>query len=449
MRVALIDDTNKRKSFVLAAIEQLRARHRDLELMDSIPFPVYDETYLDTLKAIQEYDQSLIVLLDLDLSLNHSLDTFVSALTPFTREEQALLSSFYQGTYWPGLLIGRECILNSRMRPLVIVIASGVTNLRQKTKWLEDVVGRTNDRRVVIQNFGSALENSELASECLSEALKGFDGLVGREDSNALVRVWHRTSGWFLADTRGKLTPECMPHTLTAGHDWKNYKSIFEEEFEIQLHQNVWRSFESVYVLHEVLKTLIGGNYCGTRESRERKYNLSCGAAYVLLLLAEKAVVEDPANRRWHASVEGFDRFPYFPSPLLAVQSPEVARRGALGIYSLFTTLLVPEEKHRNAAVDGVSVLEEGKTLRVLFTRGWNHQSFAEWADSVHGNSQCLGEVWFSNEDPSRLRDCMGAVWRALTCSDLGFGAPGSIWMEMNKLTFHSAAGKKVKAGDQ
>jgi hypothetical protein len=92
-----------------------------------------------------------------------------------------------------------------------------------------------------------------------------------------------------------------------------------------------------------------------------------------------------------------------------------------------------------------VYVRERGRELEVHFSPGWRTESFAHWAEGIHSDSRVLQEVWFSSREPERLQECIGAVWHALACSDNGFGAPGSVWMECNKLKFCSFADRRMR----
>jgi len=443
MNIALIEDTPIRQSFVLNAIEALRSSYPDAVLATGVPFPLDEDNYSAGISAISSLSGGFIVLLDLDLSIESTLSEFTLPVKDLSESERRVIEEVVGSKYWPGLLIGRQAITNERLRPLVVSIVSNVSRPRRPQEYLESVVARTVDKRIAIQNYSASIESDEDAKKVLAEALKTFKELSGQ--TNALQRVWKRTANWFVDDREVELGVDSVPHSLLRKHNWRAYKDVFESAFEYELHPAVWESFESVYGVHEVLKTLVGRNYCGNSGARERKYNLSCGAVYLLILLAESSLDPDSASRPWNKAIKRFDKYPYIASPLLPIQSQEVARRAAIGLYTILGTLCVPEEKHGNVRVDRVYVRERGRELEVHFSPGWRTESFAHWAEGIHSDSRVLQEVWFSSREPERLQECIGAVWHALACSDNGFGAPGSVWMECNKLKFCSFADRRMR----
>ena len=439
MNIALIEDTAIRKSFVLSSIEALRQAYPGLSLSDSLPFPLDEDNYSETIAKIDTLSGGLILLLDLDLSIQSPLSDFALPMRDLMPSEVRIIDEVVGSKYWPGLLIGRQAIKNERLRPLVISIVSSVPRPRRPQEYLETIVARANDKHIKILNYSAPIESSDDAKIVLTEALKAF-----RVMGNALLRVWARTSEWFVDNREVELNDETVPHSLLRKHDWKCYRRVFESAFGFDLHSDVWGSFESVYALHEVLKTFVGRNYCGTLDAKVTKYNLSSGAVYLLLLMAESTLEADASKRQWKKVITGFDKYPYIASPLFAIQAPEVAKRAALGVYTMLTTLCDPEEKRANVHLDKVNMLDGGKGLELRFSRQWDDSQFAEFVETIHGNSKTLQEVWFSSDHPERLQECLGAVWRALTCSDKGFGAPGSVWMDRNVLKFYSAANKRI-----
>ena len=413
----------------------------DTELSQRITDPV---RYRDLLKKVGEMAGTFVVVLDLELLfeqnywLNELYPELRDQLRPTPDEDESEDLSRLHAVRWmfQGLFVAREAIFNKKIERLCILIASSLGRLPAAQEYLEHVAraaGRSTDVR--IDHIGQTL--SERPDAVLSK-IKEFC-LIGVGDLNGLERVWARTSKWF-EEVPGIVKDDFVPHTLTEDGNWEHYKTVFENAFELQLHPDIWKTYSSVYALHETLKTMTGRTYRGNSNSTVEMRNLSCGAAYVILLLADKDRRPDCAAQKWREAVQDFASNPFANAQLFADQAPHISRRAALGIYSLFWNLLEPEPKHGNSQVAMVELKDQGRTLVVRFDSKWQQEKFVARVVPLHTESKPLCEIWFSEETPSRVLPSIGALWRAQVSSSLGFGSPGSIWMERNSLRFHSGA---------
>lgn len=451
MQIALVDDQPDRHRAFSNALSALAGQFPHLTMLDVFPHPKDDcftayptEKYIEVLGAIRDLEGGAILLLDLDLGVPLK---FLDC-EPAIRERAGALDQIPtcfrgEGSAWQGLLIGRELIANSRIRPLVLYIASGKgVRSRENRKWLEKAVAESNDSRVVIEDFGDAIDETEKASLCISEALSAFGRL-----NDALSSLWSETALWFCRkNPADELTRSSVPHSLPEedrAELWGSYRQAFESVFDINLPQEVWKKYKSVEMLHESLKTLVGWTYCGNKRetidaSDTLKTNLSCGAVYLLLLLAEKQVTRDANLRKFNRLVKSFDAYTCFPNRLLARQSPEDAQSAARAIHSLFCLLLRPEAKYDNAVIEHVQIGEAGRSLYIVLSQNFQWRKVVECASSIMSDPSGHLALPATGEAPLNLGGCLGSLWRAQIIALEGFGAPGSIWMQKNVLRFHS-----------
>lgn len=460
MRLGIIEDADvlDKVQRVLAASPVLRtAFELDRELSRRIMF---ERHYLSLLKAVDDVTGELALILDLGLidksawpRVFQKQKASLAKPNPDAWEEQFIAQFSTAASSWmfSGLWVARRAIFNLNIKPLCILIASTGAGLRNGVVYLRklaELAGRTSESfRVDEITLGLSAVKDDGTKELLDELRELCRPFV--EEPSELDRVWHETRDWFPEVPGADLTGGIPPHTLKMREGLKpneikrllsSYKDMFAKAFGIDLHSDVWQTFASVKVLHEVLKTFVGKTYRGNGASGIDLRNLSIGGVYLLLLLAEAQIEPNLKKRKWHKVVDRFDRYPYLNAPLFADQPSHIAVRAAQATYSLFTNLLQPLKEHGGTTVDAVELKDLGRTLKVCWDARWPTNKFVTKVAPLYSERDPLVEVWFSDAFPGKVLPALGALWRAQIASSVGFGSPGSVWMQREDLYFHSGA---------
>lgn len=148
---------------------------RDVELLgDGIfPFPVNARSYSNWIKAVRAYSGELILVLDLDLEVQKTLEEQCRELS-IDADELATIQSNHGRQYWQGFLLAREAIKNEDIRPLVVAIASTVDSPQAKIRFLESYVAACLNQSVRIFQVGEAIESGEAANRCLDLVVQEY-----------------------------------------------------------------------------------------------------------------------------------------------------------------------------------------------------------------------------------------------------------------------------------
>lgn len=185
MNVVFVDDAESRIRHLKRVLDKREFSY--VRILD-FPFPVDGTTYQAWIQRCQEYSGPLAIILDLDLAWSADFDDVVARgwLTPMHEGEVEFWKGSGLGTYWQGLLLAREALLNPQARPLAIIFASNaalhLTRLAEQLR--AKLAGRIASNAgfevlaYPVESEGTAEDALKKAKKLLSEYPGGLDASI-------------------------------------------------------------------------------------------------------------------------------------------------------------------------------------------------------------------------------------------------------------------------------
>jgi len=288
--------------------------------------------------------------------------------------------------------------------------------------------GYTNDATVCGSTARSYLDALDSVIIMLNEWAKLFW-------DPTLDDIWRNTIEWFkdnnVRDTQNPT--HCHPFVTGVFENKDSYKDNIRKVFGLEFPVEWFEDKTSFMILHESLKSLCGSTYCGTL-SRQDQRNLYIGAVYLIAILAMRDAGKY-CNLTTNDQGITFQLKDYqkLTSKFLPLQSEDEAKNTAKALYAVFYNSFRKEDRHGNKGLKQFSIMSEGKKLQFTF----------EWsASQKDGLSKKLKEKQLSDQqekDSATLRGAIQCLLMNMTGSSMGFGSPGTIWMEDKDLYIASA----------
>ena len=275
-----------------------------------------------------------------------------------------------------------------------------------------------------------------------------------------LETLWRNSENWFINDDEVDDTgrPFYMRHNpgkiceyflgQTQSREKKNaYRRLLVDAFGFKFPRSWWENEASITGIHESLKHLCGVHFCGQAENSSipdlSRRHISVGATLLLAMTAHQHVHTDigafDVPGLWEDSAQA--NLPIFP-----LQDKMTARKSAIALYECFKKLF--EQKRLDGAsespVKAVLFEKEGKKLTIQLA--WNarqkhihdEQNLAEVLNQLISDGAEKPLNLPRVEEQAKTRFAVLDLLRYLMISEQGFGSPGSVYMDGNKLIIAS-----------
>jgi hypothetical protein len=278
-------------------------------------------------------------------------------------------------------------------------------------------------------------------------------------NEHPLEKLWRLSRDWFINDEDINDTGDAFYMKHNPGSicqyflgDTRNrkrqigYRRCLVDAADLKFPDSWWRNENTITAIHESLKHLCGVHFCGQVDAKGlsdfSRRHISTGSALLLAMMAHQHIHNDLGI---FSKADIWDNAVKVYSPVFPLQSKEVACKSAILLFECFKKLF--EQKHLDGkAVSPVRALyfeNEGKKLVIQLS--WNAQQRLPrdeqtLAEALHrlvlDDSRALPVISdiSDTERQSKTRFAVLDVLRYLTISDSGFGAPGTFYMDGNKL---------------
>jgi hypothetical protein len=250
--------------------------------------------------------------------------------------------------------------------------------------------------------------------------------------------IWNNTAEWFKDDDiRDNKKPTIchyfLPKMFENEEIKESYKNSIKGALGLELPSEWFKDKNSFNNLHESLKTICGSYYCGTPK-KESKYNLTMGGVYLIAILAMRdAGKYYDLTKKSQRSTFQLKNYPEFNSKFLPLQSENDAKNTAKSLYAVFLNSFRKEGKHGDMGLKELAILNNGKKLKFTF----------EWsATQEDGLAKKIEGMQLNHKPGEKSATLTGAIQSLLVNmnrSSIGFGSPGTIWMENKYLYIASA----------
>jgi hypothetical protein len=279
-------------------------------------------------------------------------------------------------------------------------------------------------------------------------------------NEHPLEKLWRLSRDWFINDEDTNDTGNAfyMKHNpgsicqyfLGDTSDRKRqigYRQCLVDAADLKFPNSWWGSQDTITSVHESLKHLCGVHFCGQVEAKGvldfSRRHISTGAALLLAIMAHQHVYSDlgifSKADIWDGAVKVY-------SPIFPLQSKEVACKSAILLFECFKKLFEQKHSDGNSVSPVKSVYFENEGKKLVIQLSWNaHQRLPKdeqtLVESLHKMLLASNETSPATLDAdrqSKTRFAVLDVLRYLTISDSGFGAPGTLYMDGNKLIIAS-----------
>lgn len=273
------------------------------------------------------------------------------------------------------------------------------------------------------------------------------------EESHPLDILWGNTKDWFsIVDSPGNFklienNPAEVNRLHSFYNSWwerrdlkENYKSNINNALKVDIPDEWYENSKSVEILHDSLKNLCGSYYCGT-PIVESKYNLTIGAVYLIAILA----MRDAGNyydltKEYKGSTFLMQKYKILRSKFLPRQSEDDAKNTAKALYTVFYNFFIKDGKHNQNVLNEnglrqFAILDDGKKLK--FTFEWSATQESGLAEQFKKTPKPLSDQQKNNS--ATLAGSIQSLFVNMNRTTVGFGSPGTIWMEDKDLYVASA----------
>lgn len=261
---------------------------------------------------------------------------------------------------------------------------------------------------------------------------------IGKKE-HRLQRLWREAEDWFSEDDDEVLMKHC-PSKVSKYFSVENPERDKAKHYREQVEKALggtslpdsWWQEQSVYHLHESLKSL-----CGYLFAISEKNRIPVGAAYLIALIAYQK--NFPSNLApLTENVENWiGRTKASTSWLFPLQDGETARTSAMALYDLFDNLFQPSPY--NSQVISICFDAPGNKLVIEFNWSANKpaeegkDSLAEWTYKL-----LEGTSFFIPDKAANTRNAILRLLGSMVVSKTGFLSPGVVYMEGNTLVVAS-----------
>lgn len=278
-------------------------------------------------------------------------------------------------------------------------------------------------------------------------------------NEHVLEALWRQSHNWFMNDDDDDDTgaPFYMKHNPGSVCQYffgesnnpkqKNgYRRCLVDVFGFKFPNDWWEKQETITAVHESLKHLCGVHFCGQASTGEfqdlSRRHISTGSAFLLAMMAHYQVHRTMGV---FGELDIWDGVVHMHSPIFPLQDQVIARQSTILLYECFCRLF--ENKYganAQSPVESVYFEREGKKLVIQLE--WkayqqnprDERSLAESFQSLVLEQDSKSQSLPQKERQSKTRFAVLDLQRYLSISDTGFGAPGTLFMDGNRLIIAS-----------
>jgi hypothetical protein len=266
---------------------------------------------------------------------------------------------------------------------------------------------------------------------------------IGKKEQHRLQRLWQETEDWFTEDDNEVLMKHC-PRKVSKYFSVENPEQDKAKHYREQVEKALggtslpdsWWQEQSVYHLHESLKSLCGYFFAGSDQKITGKKHISVGSAYLIALIAYQELFPNNLALLTEKVENWTGRTKASKSWLFPLQDEETTRTSAMALYDLFDKLFQPSPYH--SQVINICFDTPGNKLVIEFNWRANKpaeeggESLADWTKLLEGTS------FFIPDKAVNTRNAILRLLGSMFVSKAGFLSPGVVYMEENTLVIAS-----------
>lgn len=268
---------------------------------------------------------------------------------------------------------------------------------------------------------------------------------IRRKSEHRLQRLWRETEEWFSCDddilmkhSPAKVCQYFAQRNLD-GDKAKHYRTAVETILGGTPLPDSWWQEESVYYLHESLKSLCGDFFSGRDNKFTGKRHISVGAAYLMALMSHQEIWPNNIEPLTKNIDSWIGRTKASKSWLFPLQDTETAKSSAIALYDLFLRLFESQKQEKESQVRDAFFGVPGNILRIEFNWKANKsaeeggKSLADWTYQVLET-----EGIFIPDKAGNTRNAILRLMGSMFVSKVGFMSPGVVYMSGNELVVAS-----------